>query len=222
MSKHAMNITRSLGAGAALCLAAAAGADTSPSPMTKPEDSWLSLEGEVASTQPDSFYLDYGEGRLLVEMDDWDWYDESRHLLPGDRVQVTGRIDDGLYEQRSIEASSVYVRGLNTYFYASDADEESLMTGYRHSPYDADWYDVAGTVTAVDGREFMLDTGIRRVQVDTSEMDYNPMDDKGYQRITVGDRVKVAGSMDDDLLESRELMADAIVSFTPDAGKRSS
>jgi len=75
--------------------------------MTKPEDSWLSLEGEVASTQPDSFYLDYGEGRLLVMMDDWDWYDERRHLLPGDRVKVAGSMDDDLLESRELMADAI-------------------------------------------------------------------------------------------------------------------
>ncbi|MGM0425831.1 MAG: hypothetical protein ACQEQ7_01185 [Thermodesulfobacteriota bacterium] len=74
--------------------------------------------------QEDSFTLDYGEGTVLVEMDDWDWYDEEGTVLEGDKVTVYGKIDDDLYEATSIEASSVYVENLGTYFYASSADEE--------------------------------------------------------------------------------------------------
>jgi hypothetical protein len=57
-------------------------------------------------------------------MDDWDWYAEGKNLIDGDKVTVYGRIDDDFFETTSIEASSVYVESLGSYFYASAADEE--------------------------------------------------------------------------------------------------
>ncbi len=57
-------------------------------------------------------------------MDDWDWYAEGYKLLNGEKVRVHGLIDDDLFETTKIEASSVYVQNLGTYFYASSADEE--------------------------------------------------------------------------------------------------
>lgn len=43
-------------------------------PFSKSDRSWISLSGVVAATSNDSFVLDYGEGLITVEMDDWDWY----------------------------------------------------------------------------------------------------------------------------------------------------
>jgi len=65
-------------------------------------------------------------------MDDWDWFDEASRLNAGEKVTVYGRIDDGLYETRTIEADSVYVYERNTYYYANDADEESYYYTYPH------------------------------------------------------------------------------------------
>jgi uncharacterized protein YdeI (BOF family) len=70
---------------------------------------------------------------------------------------------------------------------------------------------VQGTVTEVKDEEFTLNTGYRELTVEVEEMPYNPLDEKGYQRIEVGDRVSVAGEMDDDLFEGKELVADAVV-----------
>lgn len=73
---------------------------------------------------------------------------------------------------------------------------------------------VQGTVTKVVGDELVVDTGVRTVRVDVDDLPYNPLDDEGYQKIKVGDRVSVTGVMDDDLFESRELMADSIITLS--------
>lgn len=190
-------------------------------PYTQPDDSWISISGEVDSVYGDSFTLDYGDGLVTVEMDDWDWYDENSALLEGDTVTVWGRIDDDLFETTSIEASSVYVQGLNSYFYANPADEEE------------DWYidvpvysytvttpiviaeaEVRGTVSSVGEREFTINTGDRMLTVDTSALDYNPLDDKGYQKVEEGDKVLVQGTMDAGFFGDRELDADFIITLT--------
>jgi len=66
------------------------------------------------------------------------------------------------------------------------------------------------------GREFTVDTGLQKMKVDTMAMAYNPMDDKGYQQIDIGDYVSVSGNMDYDFWEKRELMADSIVTLLDD------
>lgn len=75
---------------------------------------------------------------------------------------------------------------------------------------------VRGTVTGVDGREFTIDTGPRKLTVDTSTMVYNPLDKKGYQTVDKGDYVSVSGHMEDDFWEGRELMADTVVTLYDD------
>jgi uncharacterized protein YdeI (BOF family) len=197
---------------ATVCIAGLTAGALAKSPYAKPDGSWISLKGTVISTTDDAFRLDYGQGVVLVEMDDWDWYSEGKALIVGDEVTVYGLVDDDLYETTSIEASSVYVDDLNTFFYASAADEES--SPYYVASVVTD-YDVqlTGEVTSVSGREFTIDTGKRKVQVDTRLMPYNPLDDAGYQQIEKEDWVTVSGDIDTDIFEEREIMAESIVTL---------
>lgn len=184
-------------------------------PYAEADDSWISVSGTVVSTELGSFLLDYGEGMITVEFDDWTWYDDNHAILAGDDVTVYGIVDDDLYETRTIEASSVYVEGLNTYYYASPADEEEIP----HSWYavvpglDGEQMSISGEVTRVDGREFTIDTGLRSMTVDTIAMPYNPMDENGFQKIETGDWVSVRGQIDLDVFEQREIIADSIVTL---------
>jgi len=190
-----------------------------PNPYLKPDETWISISGQAVETMAESFILDYGKGTVKVEMDDWDTYDENFERIEGHKVTVYGMVDDDLFETTTIEASSVYDENLGTYFFASAADEE----------YDDDydyWIDgdpvvigqttVLGRVTSVSGREFTIDTGPRKLTVDTIMMNYNPMDDTGFQKIEVGDYVSATGSMDYDAWEEKELMADYVITLEQD------
>lgn len=185
-----------------------------PSPYTKADDTWISIDGTVDSVSADSFELDYGPGLITVEMDDGDRDADGYKLSKGDKVRVSGMIDDDLFEKRTIEASSVFVENLGTYFYASAIDEEDTFITYT-IPVTVSETVVQGTVTDVDEEEFTLATGLRRLRVEVEEMPYNPLDDIGYQKIRVGDRVSVTGEMDTDFFEGqRELVADSIVTLS--------
>lgn len=223
-----MNTKRHLMSGLLLVLPVttpAIAANVGPYPYLKPDNSWISVSGKVTSTQPDAFTLNYGDDSLSrnirVEMDDWDWYQEGRLLEDGQKVRVHGRIHDDLYETRTIEAGSVYVEDLGTYFYASSVDEEDYDYWIDYTPVVIGGTHVRGTVTKVDGREFTINTGLRELIVDTDEMLYNPMDDKGYQRVDKGDLLSVAGQMDYDFWEHRELKADRIVILEDDDHRES-
>jgi len=181
-----------------------------PNPYARPDESWISISGTVTVIHPDSFRLDYGEGIVTVEMDDWDLDADGYKLFAGDEVTVYGRVDDDLFETTSIEASSVYVDGLNTYFYASAADEEDIPAVATASGIDYD-VEIRGTVSDVNGREFSVDTGHREMTVDTSLLGYNPLDDEGYQKVEEGDRVSVTGNLDITWWRDRELIADSII-----------
>jgi uncharacterized protein YdeI (BOF family) len=185
-------------------------------PMTEPDDSWISVSGTVESVTNDAFVLDYGEGVMTVEMDDGDRDADGYKLVSGDKVTVNGRIDDDLFEARTLEASSVYVENIDTYFYASAVDEEDIdnVIVTVSTPVVISATTVQGTVTEVSAEEFVVDTGLRQVRVEVEEMAYNPLDDQGYQKIEVGDRVSVTGQIDDDLFEGRELVADSVVTLS--------
>lgn len=185
-------------------------------PMTAPDDSWISVSGEVESVTNDAFVLDYGEGLMTVEMDDGDRDADGYKLVSGDKVTVTGRIDDDLFEARTIEANSVYVDNIDTHFFASAVDEESIndVIVTVSTPVVISATTVQGTVTEVGSEEFTVDTGLRKIQVEVDEMSYNPLDDEGYQKIKVGDRVSATGQIDDDLFEGRELVADTVITLS--------
>lgn len=186
------------------------------SPFTKPDGTWVSLSGTAVETGPSSFTLDYGKGSILVEMDDWAWYEQDGYgLLDGDKVRVYGEIDDDFAEITKLEADSVYVESLGSYFYANSADEEDYRVSVV-TPIITGVTEVSGTVSSVDGREFTVDSGPREVTIDTSTMGYNPLDKEGFQKVEKGDRVSVTGNMEDDFLETMELMADTVITLEED------
>jgi uncharacterized protein YdeI (BOF family) len=198
--------------GLGLSLALSAGAANEPDPYTKADDTWISISGTVTTVAPDSFVLDYGKGIVTVEMDDGDRDADGYKLVSGDQVTVNGRIDDDFFETTTIEAASVYVDKLGTYFYASAVDEEdTFVTGV--TPLVVGATTAQGVVTDVRDGEFTLNTGLRSLTVEVEGMAYDPLDDEGYQKIEKGDIVSVAGSMDDDFFEGRELVARSIVTI---------
>jgi hypothetical protein len=217
--RHRMNkwklMVRSFFATVAACLflsAPLSGQD----PYAEPDDTWISLTGTVESVMADQFTLKYSEDGeeswIIVEMDDGDRDADGYKLMAGDLVTVNGIIDDDLFETRTIEASSVYVANLDTYFYASAADEEDAFVTVT-VPMEMGDAVVQGVVTEVNEHEFTLDTGLREVTVDVAEMPYDPLDDVGYQQIDVGDAVSVFGEVDYDFFDGREVMASSVTTL---------
>lgn len=179
-------------------------------PYQQPNNTWISIDGKVKTVTADAFTLDYGQGWITVEMDDGDRDADGYKLLPGDKVTVSGKIDDDFFERTTIEANSVYVEKLGTSFYASAMDEEDPYVSVDN-PVVVSETVVQGIVTEVDGDEFELSVGPTEMTVDVDKMTYDPLDDKGYQRIETGDLVRATGNMDYDLFEGRELKAESLV-----------
>lgn len=187
-------------------------ADT-PNPHLKLNESWITISGTVESVEPNSFVLDFGDGTVLVEMDDGDRDADGYMLSGGDRVTVSGHIDADFFEKTKIGAGSVYVENLGTTFFASSLDDEdwgvaesSIIPPITHSKMV-----VSGTVAKVNSNDFLIDTGDRMLRVDVSELPFNPLDDEGYLKIDEGDRVKVLGQIDVNLFEGRQLVADTVI-----------
>lgn len=191
----------------------------SKDPYKAANNSRITLNGTVVATSPAAFILDYGKGLVSVEMDGWNWYPSIHAILEGDKVTVHGRVDDDLYETTSIEAGGVFVKELNTYFYANDTDEEDVIpyTGNLHPDRGLL---LQGSVTKISGRKFTIDTGSREMKVDTISMPYNPLDDKGYQRIKVGDFVQITGTLDLDFFEKMEIIAETVTTLFKDVAQK--
>jgi len=218
--------TASFAAGvAAISGQAAFSAD--PHTLKYHDNDWISITGDVKAVHEESFTLDFGEGLITVEMDDWDWYDEADAMKKGEKATVYGSIDNGLYEAKTIEADTVFAHRRQTYFYANDVDEEGDFRSHVYYTQATPvvipagtWVSVTGTVKEIDEEEFILNTGNYQIEVDTEDMAYNPLDDQGYQQIDVGDRLYVTGEVEHDFFEEREIDASTITSITKDKTKK--
>lgn len=221
-------IRGSLLTGSLVALGAAPSLAASPYAMA--DGNWVSLGGEVAAVESDAFMLDYGEGLITVEIDDWDWYDETTQLRPGETVNVYGAIDDDFFEKTTIEAQRIYAKERNTFYYSSASDEEaveemttplfldrSLMTADEGT-----WITLTGTVDAIDGRSVKIDTGSQVVTLDTSELTYNPLDKTGIQVIDKGDVVQASGPVHDSLFGSKKLVVEELMSLFDDQQNQAS
>jgi len=208
-----INVFGIIALGLALLAASQSSLAGDKNPYAKPDESWITISGKVDSVNPDSFVLDYEKGKIVVEMDDGDRDADAYKLLPGDQVTVSGRIDDDFFETTTIEAYSVFVKNLNTTFFASALDEEGPDNYVVNiaAPLVDFHYNLVGTVTKVKDAEFVVDTGVRSFNVEVDEMTYNPLDDEGYQKIEEGDRVSVTGRLEYDFFEGRELEASSIM-----------
>lgn len=186
-----------------------------PNPRMLPDDTWISLSGTVTSTTDSAFMLDYGDGMITVEMDDWDTVGDAFPLVEGDEVTVFGDVDENLFVQDTIEAGSVYVEGLNSFFYANSADEEEYAAWTVDTVVTVGDVKYIGTVETVDADadQFTIDTGAQELTVEVDGMLYDPLDDEGFQKIEVGDVVSVEGTLDEDFFTDNDLVADTIVTL---------
>lgn len=180
-------------------------------------ESQVSLKGTVIAQNQEAILLDYGQGTITVELDDWDDLEEGELAMPGDQVTVYGTIDDSFYSEKSIEAQSIYVEDINAVLTGpSPYDEEGQLLSRRSTDFmGPSRYDIeiAGMVTSVDGRTFTIDSGNRQIKVDTSMMDYNPLDERGFQNVKKGDWVRASGDLAMNTLEDRELVAESVVTL---------
>lgn len=184
-------------------------------PYATPDDSFIRMSGTVKSVMPNSFVLSFGTDgamdEITVEMDDGDRDAEAYALLEGDKVTVSGLIDNDVFQKRTIEASTVYVDKLQTYFYASASDEEDpvvvpVAVGVIEPVL---W--VQGKVVNVSENEFTLEAGDNDLKIDVNDLPDNPLDDEGYQKLETGDIVSVTGQVEGGFLTRRELIADSVV-----------
>lgn len=183
----------------------------------KSDGSWVSLKGSVVAREDNSLLLDYGENTITVELDDWEQSQEAARVLAGAQVTVYGEVDDDFYENRTIEAQSIYIEQTNTVLSGpSPHDDEGKQNEHPYTyyagPSEHDM-EVTGFVTSINGRTFTIDTGERKLKVNTAMMADNPMDETGFQQIKEGDWVRASGDVGMNTFEDREIMAESVVSL---------
>ncbi len=185
---------------------------------------WIRLSGTVSAVSDDEFTLDYGKDKITVETDDFP-SGALRALKTGDRVIVSGRIDDGFFTSKEIVASTVRIHSSNKTLSANRTamdDSHAAFPGgdTALNAEDGDHVAVTGKVLKTDGDDFTSQTGSQKISVDAG--DAKNFDTK---RLKVGDRVSVIGEMDDGLFSGREIEASSVMILSntaPSTGKGAS
>jgi hypothetical protein len=60
---------------------------------------------------------------------------------------------------------------------------------------------------------------VKKIKVDTTQMFYNPLDDKGLQKLKVGDLVQVTRKLDVNLFAKNEIVAEHVTTLIRDTEK---
>jgi len=173
------------------------------------EGTSLTVTGSIAEIGDDEFDLKTKSGLVTIEMDDSDRDADEYGLSVGDKVTATGSVDDDFFEGREIEADAVYIHKLDVTFTMLD-DMDPAWGLFSSWDSDDEMSTMTGKITSIDDDEFTLSTGNMNLTVETDELDDSPMDDDGYLRLEVGDRVRVRGELEDGWFEDRELEATEI------------
>lgn len=206
-------------------IAFSTGGASAQDPYLLKDNTQITISGTVTSADDNSFVLDYGGGTITVELGGLDWGfgrdDEESQIKSGEKVVVTGEVDDELFETTKIEADHVFIQDLGTQFSSPRQDQQQQQPLYAATWTFIDFDTIVeGKVTSVsqEKQQFALRTGTTSTEtlvVDVSNLPNNPVDQDGFQQIKKGDRVAVSGDLDDQFIESRKLIAENVVSLDP-------
>ncbi len=174
------------------------------------DDTSITLSGAVIEAREDEFDLRVGTETVTVDIEDEIRDGGAYELLPGDRITVSGLVEDHFFQGKELEANALYIDKLGTTFIVDEdyADDYGMVAGRMMD----DFVEVAGTVTMVadDHDEFRIHDDVGDFTVEVDELAENPLDDDGYMKIRVGDAVRVIGEIDDDWIEGREIVASSV------------
>lgn len=171
------------------------------------------LSGVVTEVDDDEFELRYGDNEIEVELEGWDWDDDrlERVLKVGDRVVVSGEIDDDWFSDRELEAHNFFLPEQGRYFYADDRNPAYENLHSRRVTDDGSYMSLRGEVQRIRGDELVVKSNGKSIKVDTDELGYDPFDGKIDASIEVGDRVYIYGQTDSDFWDKQRFTAEMIV-----------
>jgi uncharacterized protein YdeI (BOF family) len=174
------------------------------------DETSITLSGTVIEARDDEFDIRVGTETVTVDIEDEIRDGDAYELLPGDRITVSGLVEDHFFQGKELEANALYIDKLGTTFIVDEdyADDHGMVAGRMMD----DFVEVAGTVTMVgdDHDEFRIHGNVGDFTVEVDELAENPLDDDGYMKIDVGDAVRVIGEIDDDWIEGREIVASSV------------
>jgi hypothetical protein len=165
------------------------------------EGSWVGITGQVESTSPGSFMLDYGDGNIKVQLEPTST--KKHDFIKDEQVRVYGVMDDGFFTAKTIKAHAVYVESLKSYACTTEG-AETICSSFAPVIYSG--VVVHGRVTAASPGTVQVDDGDKVINIDTSDLQTASGDKGMAPAAKEGDLVTVMGHMDEGFF-SRKLKA---------------
>lgn len=181
------------------------------SPWDKDDGQWITIAGKVTEAGVNTFKLDYGEGAIIIEIDDYDRELEGFNIKNDDKVIVTGRIDADKDQKRSIEAASVYVSNIKKSFFASADDEEEVITKLRQASANGTGLALTGAIVFTAEKLMTIDNGVQIFDVSTELLPEDAFDKEGELQLKVGDKVTAYGTITDGFVDARKFVATKVI-----------
>lgn len=185
-------------------------------------NAYITISGTVGNiTDDDEFQLNHTGGTVEVDTNDsWpDLFEASTGtgmLKTGDRVTVTGKVDNNLFSTNEIEAYRITVADSNfSRVYTNDAYAPSYAedyAAYNNVAYGAGLEDdqkvrLSGEVSRIiEDDEFMLTYSGGEIIVDVDDLDFT-----NAENLAVGDEVVVFGEVDKDWFQDKKVEADRVI-----------
>ena len=176
----------------------------------------IKIAGKVSKAKASTFLLDYGQGSITVELDDYDSYEEGFNIIDGDQVIVTGKVDADSGQKRTIEARRVFIPAIDLEIFASATDEEDTASkSFTQSLTDGTEVDLRGIIKNINRKVITIQSSKGRVEVHLGSV-------KGQERETfyLGQAVRVTGFFKNRLIRKDMIFADSIQSVKREVAKR--
>lgn len=187
-------------------------------PRNLQDDAYVTLSGTVGKILgKNAFELNYKGGMIKVTTDEaWNsLYDtkSAYSLKTGQRVTVSGIVDDNWFTRKEIDAHAVNVMGQGGQAYSynrgNDAKNQNMNDSYylgtaTHYVGEGSQVMLSGVVTKVEGDDFWLRYGNGTIMVDGDKLDLPD------NRIAVGNRVMVRGEVNDPLFQKKQIEASSV------------
>ena len=166
----------------------------------------IKLSGRVTEAAAHTFTLDYGKGSIVVELDDYDSYEEGLNIVKGDQVVVSGKIDADPGQKRTIEASEVFIPAADLRIYASAHDEED----HESKAFTQRLSD--GTKVELRGVIKNIKSGVCTIQSSQGhiEIQLNSLKGQKSQTLALGQAIKVSGVYKNRLLRNDMILAQIV------------
>jgi len=184
--------------------------------------SLFSISGQVVDALDGHYVVKSEGGRTKIRFRGWpsDLSGDRSVLGIGDNVTAVGWLGlDALTADGILDIVGVYVEDRHAYFALSGSDVSAskspapiLLPSGGFGPVDGR-ASLTGIISEIEDGELNVRAGDIRILVETSSLSYNPFDDIGIQRLTLGDTVTVGGVLEQNAEDGPRLRADRVTTI---------